>query len=140
VKAEGGVFIPVKGEAGTEPLGQRVIEVPVNVEETELMRNPRLGFIAYVPPGSIKKGEALATTGGGGRFTPCTACHGLNLQGLGPVPPLAGRSPSHFGREVWDIQNGTRTGAWTPLMAAVVAALTPDDIVNLAAYTASLPP
>ena len=27
------------------------------------IRNPHSGFIAYVPPGSIKKGEALAKTG-----------------------------------------------------------------------------
>ena len=43
---------------GTEPIGSRIIEVPADDEQAEL-RNPRSGFIAYVPKGSLKKGEAL---------------------------------------------------------------------------------
>ena len=141
MEASGGIFFPLEGaKAGTEPLGSRILETPVNAQETEIQRNPRSGFIAYVPPGSIKKGEALAMTGGGGRFTACTVCHGPTLQGLGPVPSLAGRSPSYLGRQLYDMQHGNRTGAWSPLMASVVSELTPEDIVNLAAYTASLTP
>src|SRR6266436_7711609 len=75
----GGIFLPVTGaEAGMEPIGARIIETPVNVEDTELRRNPRSGFVAYVPPGSVKKGEALVTTGNG-KITACTACHGVDL-------------------------------------------------------------
>ena len=48
-------------DAGTEPLGRRIIETPKNTEYTEKLRNPRSGFTAYVPKGSIAKGEALAT-------------------------------------------------------------------------------
>src|SRR6266567_7314624 len=93
-KVAGGMFVSLAGaEAGTEPLGQRILEVPANTEDTELWRNPRSGFIAYVPPGSLKKGEALVTTGAG-KVTACAACHGADLRGLGPVPRLAGRSPS----------------------------------------------
>ena len=40
----------------TEPLGMRIIETPENVEHTEMLRDPRSGFIAYAPIGSIKKG------------------------------------------------------------------------------------
>jgi len=77
----GGIFITVEGAgAGTEPLGQRIIETPVNAEHTEYLRDPRSGFIAYVPPGSVKKGEALVTTGAG-KVTACTACHGAAGEG-----------------------------------------------------------
>ena len=139
-RAAGGIFIPLTGEAaGTEPIGARIIETPVSVEDTELLRNPRSGFIAYVPPGSIKKGETLVTTGGG-KVTACTACHGSDLRGLGPVPALAGRSPSYLVRQLYDIQHGNRTGAWSPLMAPVVSKLGPDDVLNAAAYLASLQP
>jgi cytochrome c553 len=143
-KPNGGIFITLAGaDAGVEPLGDRIIETPVNAEDTEVRRNPRSGFIAYVPPGSIKKGEALVTTGttaSGGKVTACTACHGADLRGLGPVPRLAGRSPSYIARQLYDMQHGNRAGTWTPLMVPVVSNLGPDDLLAAAAYLASLQP
>jgi cytochrome c553 len=135
----GGMFLALEGNE-TEPLGQRIIEVPVNAEETELLRNPRSSFIAYVPVGSIKKGEDLVMTGGGGKTTQCGICHGQNLEGLGPIPPLAGRSPSYMARQMYDIQHGTRNGPSALLMQNVVAKLTPDDIVAISAYLTSRTP
>jgi cytochrome c553 len=137
-----GMFVPLEGaQAGTEPIGARIIEMPEpgKVEETELLRNPRSGFIAYVPPGSIQKGKALVTTGSG-KTVQCAVCHGADLEGLGPVPGIAGRSPSYLVRQMYDMQQGTRQGVWTELMAPVVQKLTTDDMLNIAAYTASLPP
>jgi cytochrome c553 len=95
--------------------------------------------VAYVPPGSIKKGETLVTTGAG-KVTPCTACHGVDLRGLGPVPPLAGRSPSYLARQLYDMQHGNRVGAWSPLMAPILDKMNPDDLLTAAAYLASLEP
>lgn len=139
-KVQGGMFVALEGaEAGTEPLGDRILEVPVSSEDTEVWRNPRSGFTAYVPPGSIKKGENLVRTGAG-KVTACTACHGPDLRGLGPVPRLAGRSPSYLMRQLYDMQHGNRAGTWTPLMAPVVANLSPDDMLAAAAYLASLQP
>jgi cytochrome c553 len=136
---EGGMFVRREGAAaGTEPLAQRIVEMPENTEQTQL-RNPRSGFIAYVPPGSIKKGEALATTGGG-RTVDCRVCHGPGLKGLGPVPGLAGRSPSYMVRQMYDMQQGARKGVWTDLMRPVLAKLTTEDLVAIAAYSASLAP
>ncbi len=134
----GGLFVTLEGN-DKEPIGQRVIEVPVNGEATETLRNPHSTFIAYVPPGSIQKGKVLVTTGGAGRTTPCAACHGADLLGLGPVPGIAGRSPSYLARQLYDIQNGFRHGAWTDLMKPVVAKLTPDDMIAIVAYVSSRP-
>ena len=143
-RGSNGMFLTLAGaDAGTEPLGQRIIETPVNADETDIRRNPRSGFIAYVPPGSVKTGQALVENGvtaSGGKVTACTACHGLDLRGLGPVPRLAGRSPSYIARQLYDMQHGNRSGTWTPLMAAVVANLGPDDLLTAAAYLASLEP
>jgi cytochrome c553 len=134
------MFLMLEGaEAGTEPLGQRIIETPVNAEHTEYLRDPHSSFLAYVPPGSVKKGEILVTTGGG-TVTACTVCHGPDLGGLGPVPRLAGRSPSYLARQLYDMQHGSRVGAWSPLMAPVVSKLDADDLLNAAAYLASLQP
>jgi cytochrome c553 len=133
-----GMFVPLPGSE-TEPIGPRIIEVPENPDRTEL-RDPRSGFIAYVPMGSIERGRALVATGESGKTLACAACHGPNLEGLGPVPGLAGVSPSYQVRQLYDLQAGTRKGLWSPLMKAVVAHLTPDDMLAIAAYTASLPP
>ena len=111
----------------------------MNEEQTETLRNPRVRFIAYVPKGSLAKGEILVRTGNG-KVTPCTACHGTDLRGLGPVPRLAGNSPSYLARQLYDMQTHHRAGVWTPLMAPVVAALSAGDVLAAAAYLGSLPP
>jgi cytochrome c553 len=131
----GGMFLPREGtDAGKEPIGQRIIETPENPMETEILRNPRSGFVAYVPSGSIRKGESITRTG------QCALCHGADMAGLGPVPGLAGRSPSYLVRQLYDMQQGTRAGVWTDLMKPVVDKLTADDLLNVAAYLASLKP
>src|SRR5216110_2887675 len=87
-----------------EPIGNRIIETPDKAHDTEFLRNPRSGFTAYVPPGSLKKGEALVkegATASGGKVTACTICHGSDLRGLGPLPTLAGRSPSYLARQLY---------------------------------------
>ena len=138
-RIQGGMYLRLDGNE-TEPLGMRIIETPENVEHTEALRDPRSGFIAYAPIGSIKKGEALVTTGGRGRTVACGACHGADLKGLGPVPGLAGRSPSYMVRQMYDMQVGARHGVWTDLMKPVVAKLTDEDFVSIAAYLSSRTP
>jgi cytochrome c553 len=54
------------------------------------------------------------------------------------VPGLAGRSPSYLVRQLYDMQHGTRSGAWTSLMMPVVTKLTTDDMLAIAAYLASV--
>ena len=133
-----GMFLPLEGN-GKEPLGQRIIEVPAQPEATEVLRDPRSGFIAYAPVGSIKKGEVLVTTGAG-KTVQCGMCHGADLKGLGPVPGIAGRSPSYLVRQMYDMQQGTRKGEWTDLMKPVVSRLSDEDMLNIAAYAASRKP
>ncbi|MBV9118647.1 MAG: hypothetical protein JOY63_14930, partial [Acetobacteraceae bacterium] len=74
----GWMLVP-DGTGVSEPIGSRIIEIPEDVARTEL-RDSRSGFIAYVPPGSVAKGDALATTGDG-RTTACGVCHGSDLRG-----------------------------------------------------------
>ncbi len=132
-----GLFLPLEG-GEKEPLGRRIIEVPENTELSEVYRSPRSGFVAYVPLGSIQKGAALAASNA--KTVACASCHGADLKGLGPVPGLAGRSPSYLVRQMYDMQAGARKGPWTALMTKVVAQLTEDDMLVLAAYAASLKP
>jgi cytochrome c553 len=143
----GNLFLPTSEER-TEPIAGRIVEVPEREEQTELYRNPRVGFVAYVPPGSVEKGKDLVTTGGmrvvgntiiQGKTTPCVTCHGLDLMGVADVPPIAGRSPSYIVRQMWDVQQGTRNGAAVQLMKIAIARLTTEDLVSVAAYVSSRP-
>ena len=136
--SRGGMWMPVEG-GQKEPIGMRIVETPENPERSEILRDPRSGFIAYAPVGSLKKGEALVKTGGA-RTVACGACHGPDLLGLGPVPGIAGRSPSYLARQMYDMQSGARKSEWGELMQPVVAKLTDEDLVNISAYVASLMP
>jgi cytochrome c553 len=147
-KISGNLFLPVSTER-TEPIAGRIIEVPEDEYQAEGLRNTHSGFIAYVPVGSVQRGEALVTTGGmkivdgkilPGKTVACATCHGPDLKGLADVPGIAGRSPSYLVRQLYDLQQGTRKGPSAPLMQPVVAQLTGDDLVAIAAYVTSLVP
>ncbi|HMF60538.1 MAG TPA: c-type cytochrome [Vicinamibacterales bacterium] len=134
MRLSGNVFFSLE-DGETEPIGDRIVETPLNNTRFEL-RDPHSGFTAYVPKGSLKKGAALVASGGS-KTLPCGICHGHDLQGLGPVPGIAGRSPSYIVRQLYDIQQGTRKGTWSPLMKQVVDKLTQHDMIAIAAYVAS---
>jgi cytochrome c553 len=134
-----GWFLATVKPEEKEPIGQRIIEVPEDLERF-VSRDARTQFIAYVPVGSITKGEAIVTTGGAGKTIQCGLCHGPELKGLGPLPSIAGRSPSYIVRQLYDFKHGARIGEWSPLMAQVVANLSEEDLVLIAAYLASRSP
>ena len=130
----------VDASGATEPIGTRVIEVPEDVKRT-LLRDATSGFVAYVPNGSVKRGELLAKAVNVGKTVPCATCHGDGLKGMGDTfPPLAGRSPTATARQLYDFKSGTRDGRNAAAMKPVVANLTDQDIVDLTAYIASLQP
>lgn len=130
-------FIDPK-QTGMEPIGNRIIMLPEDQEKARL-RDPRSGFVAYVPPGSLSKGRALAN-GGGGKTVACNICHGEGLKGLANVPRLAGLHPIYVARQLYLFKDGDRKGPDAPLMTKPVASLTDADILNLSAYVASLTP
>jgi cytochrome c553 len=134
----GRMRLPMPGEE-TEPLGNRIIELPVD-PELVLDRDPHSGFTAYVPVGSVETGEKLVTTGGAGKTIPCSICHGPSLMGLGEVPRIAGLHPIYIVRQLYNFKNGDRSGSSAALMKGVVANLDDEDIVDLAAYVSSKNP
>ena len=90
----GSIHQVVEG-GGMEPIGVRVVEEPEDLHRTQL-RDDASGFIAYVPRGAVERGAKLVNADGGGGTGSCTICHGIELRGIGPVPALAGRSPSYL--------------------------------------------
>ena len=120
-----------------EAIGQRIIEIPENVEHF-VSRDSRARFIAYVPVGSIQKGRALAASSD--LRVQCAACHGADLKGTALAPGLAARSPTYMFRQLYDFKSGTRKGANSESMKLAVEKLSIEDMIALVAYTASLKP
>lgn len=120
---------------GSEPIGNRIVELPDD-EAAGVSRDPRSGFVAYVPNGSIAKGEALVTNGGAGETTPCGVCHGPTLQGATIAPPIAGRHGNYLVRQLYFFQDGERAGGQAAMMQPVVQKLTIGDMIAISAYLA----
>jgi len=129
----------VDPRGGSEPLGRRIVEVPVDLEQFEL-RDSRSQFIAYVPKGSVARGEALVKGDGENGVTPCRACHAPDLKGGGPIPRIAGRSPSYVVRQLYDMKSGARAGAASAIMRPIAEKLSTDDMIAVASYLATLGP
>lgn len=149
-RVAGDLFVPT-GEPGSEPIGKRIIEVSEDLEQTQELSSARGTWIAYVPVGAVAKGRELVTGGArrrDGNAVPsqsaaCTSCHGASLRGVPPdVPPLAGRSPSYLARELFNIQQSVRLGSYpdVALMRVLLHKFDAEDILNITAYLASLPP
>jgi cytochrome c553 len=77
-------------------------------------------------------GDAAA---GKAKSAACAACHGANGQGVPPNPALAGKSEDQLLQALKDFKSGKRDNA---VMKGMTAALTDQDMANLAAYYASL--
>jgi cytochrome c553 len=131
--------LAVRQDAGKEPLGARIVEVPES-EERHVSRDPRVTYIAYVPKGSVAKGRMLAESGGKGRTLACATCHGTGLKGMGDIPGISGRSPSYVMRQLYDFKSGARSGKMALMMKPVTEKLTVNDMTALAAYLATLEP
>jgi cytochrome c553 len=62
----------------------------------------------------------------------CASCHGPNGNSVNPMwPNLAGQKEQYLAKQIKAFRDGTRQD---PMMAPMVAALSDDDIANLAAY------
>jgi len=132
----GWVLAPKPGKE-TELLGSRILEMPEDLERFE-SRDTRATFVAYVPRGSLVKGAGIVR--GKGLGPPCASCHGRDLRGRELAPSIAGRSPSYIVRQLFDIQSGARTGSGVKLMKVAMAKLSPDEMIDVAAYLATQKP
>ncbi len=120
-----------------EPIGQRIIELPDNLEDFE-HRDGYATFTAYVPPSSLKRGEILVSGQNAAKAPACAQCHGQDLRGMGEIPSIAGRSPTYIFRQLHEIKTGVRDGAGIQPMKQNVANLNHEDMIAIAAYLASL--
>ncbi len=143
-KLDGNLYVATAVER-TEPLAGRILEVPEDHTKSGRIDDPRSGFVAYVPMGSIARGRKITGVGSppskvaatDGSALACVTCHGATLRGMGDAPPLAGRSPSYLVRQLYDFKTGARRGTMSALMQPVVEHLTTSQMTDVAAYIAT---
>jgi cytochrome c553 len=124
--------------AETVPVEPGMIYEVAENEEVEL-RNDHVGFVDYVPMGSLAKGRTVAM-GNRGQMRTCGSCHGDDYRGHDDAPRIAGRSAYYLIRQLADMRSGVRKGAALGKMKDVVGKLSDADILNVAAYMASRAP
>ena len=77
-------------------------------------------------------GDAAA---GKAKSAACAGCHGATGQGVPPNPSLAGKPEAALAQALKDYKSGKRAN---PVKKGITAALSDQDMENLAAYYASL--
>lgn len=86
-----------------------------------------LGISGVQAAGDVQAGKAKAAA--------CAGCHGANGEGIAPNPALAGKSEELLVQALKDYKSGKRDNA---AMKGMVGALADADMINLAAFYASL--
>ncbi|MDX1757936.1 MAG: cytochrome c [Marinobacter sp.] len=82
-------------------------------------------------------GDAAA---GKARAAVCGACHGQNgIAQMPGYPNLAGQNEAYLVNALKAYKTKQRNGGQAPIMQGQAAALSDEDIANLAAYFSSLP-
>jgi cytochrome c553 len=114
-----------------EALGQRIVEGPADGARFEL-RDPESRYIAYVPPGAIARGRAIAEHGASGGPA-CVSCHGQALVGI------AGASPTFLVRQLMGFRSKVRNDPGAAPMQEVAGKLSDAQIVDVAAFVGSSP-
>jgi len=71
------------------------------------------------------------------KYASCAACHGAQGQG-GVGPKLAGKPAAEIEKKLIAYKNKQQVGQQSQLMWGLAAGLSPADIKDLAAYTATL--
>ncbi len=70
----------------------------------------------------------------------CAACHGANGVGIGPTfPNLAGQKADYMVLQLKAFKDGSRKGANAAQMFGMVAALSDQDMADIAAYYEAMP-
>lgn len=137
-------FVDPKG--GMEPIANRIITVPEDVNQARL-RDPNTKFVSYVPTGTLARGKVLVETGDNKKTVACGTCHGPGLNGQASIgktgiaaPRIAGQHPIYVARELYLFKDGSRNGMTSKLMTPAVMNLTDADILAISAYLASMDP
>ena len=95
-----------------------------------------VAILALIPSSSLL--AQVDADAGAGKIAVCVACHGQdgNMIVLPNVPKIGGQNEKYLLKQMQDIKSGVRAA---PLMTGMLNALNDQDLVDVAAYFASLP-
>lgn len=86
------------------------------------------GVVSAAPTADLNKGKEIATT-------ICAACHAIDgNSGIAMYPKLSAQHATYIYKQTKDIKEGKRTTGSAAVMAPMVASLSEQDILNVAAY------
>jgi cytochrome c oxidase subunit 2 len=132
----------VRGRHGDDVEGLRMQAMSRQLR-SELETNAVATHVASLPhiTHPAAAGDGVAGMRG---YLLCASCHGVTGSGFeaGRVPPLAGMDGWYVAAQIRKFQNGVRGtiagDAFGPVMRAVAAPLSPEDINDVAAYVDAL--
>jgi cytochrome c553 len=90
-------------------------------------------FANRVPAKNIKKIKPQLI--GNSKYNTCIGCHGVNGEGRGNYPRLAGLQAAYISKQLKDYQNKQREHG---NMRSIALTLSPQDITELATYISTL--
>ncbi len=139
LKAE---ILNIKTHERSELLARSVMQRQVaDVDDATALALARYYAQQPAPPGvpgdpaRMARGKALYEQASESRAA-CTTCHGLQAEGFGIFPRLAGQHAVYLQYQLRVKQHDVRR---TSVMHGMIGDLGSDDMIDLAAYLASLP-
>lgn len=123
------------GMAAFAPVLDRVQASAIREYVRQRAQADGLGAGNDVP--DMKRGATIAAQGTASGATACAACHGLNGEPVGDdaFPRIGGQGAPYLSKQLQDFKTKARANA---IMAPIAAALSADDIRDVAAYYASI--
>jgi len=89
-------------------------------------------FVLFMSHGVM----AADASAGKAKAALCASCHGpAGVSAVAIYPNLAGQKEQYLVKQINDFRSGARKD---PMMPAMVASLTDDDVANIAAYYAGI--
>lgn len=106
-----------------------------NTTASRIAMSLLLAATAFASTSALAEGDVAA---GKARAASCAGCHGVDGKALLPeYPNLAGQHASYTEKQLLNYQSGERANA---IMMGMAATLSEQDIKDISAYYASLPP
>ncbi len=100
------------------------------------MKKLCITLLLLLPFSAVNAGDAAA---GKTKAASCFACHGADGIGISETyPNLAGQKQGYLVSSIKAYKDGQRNGGLAVLMPPMVAALSDEDIADIAAYYSSL--
>jgi cytochrome c553 len=102
------------------------------------VRTMKKTMIAMVALAAMAAGTAQANPGKDLFSAQCSSCHGMNAEGQGMFPKLAGHAVADTQSKLKTYRSGGNVGPMSSMMWGMAGGLSDQQIADVAAYLASI--